>query len=233
MPDRLRKLIQRLDLHDLPGDLVELAFRHTSYTREHGLAEVASNQRLEYLGDAVLDLVFADYLYETYPELTEGDLTRLKAALVRKSALAAVAHELHLGDFLLLGHGEENSGGRRKASLLADLVEALVGAIFIVRGYQGARDFVLAQFDHLLQDVINRDTLSDDKSALQEVLQARGEPPPSYVVVCTDGPPHDRWFTVEAVLRGRVIGRGEGRSKRAAEQAAAADALDSADEWLT
>jgi len=233
VPDRLRELIQRLDLHDLPGDLVELAFRHTSYTREHGLAEVGSNQRLEYLGDAVLDLVFADYLYTTYPELTEGDLTRLKAALVRKSALASVARELHLGDFLLLGHGEDNSGGRTKASLLADLVESLLGAIFIVRGYQGAYDFVLARFDHLLEDVVSRETLSDDKSALQELLQARGEAPPNYAVVCTAGPPHDRWFTIEAVLRGQVIGRGEGRSKRAAEQAAAADALDAADEWLT
>ncbi len=233
MPDRLRELIQRLDLHDLPGDLVELAFRHTSYTRELSLPEVASNQRLEYLGDAVIDLVFADHLYTTYPELTEGDLTRLKAALVRKSALASVARKLSLGDFLLLGYGEENSGGRNKASLLADLVEALLGAIFIVRGYQGAYDFVLEHFDDLLEDVVNRDSLSDDKSALQELLQARGEAPPNYVVVSTAGPPHDRWFTIEAVLRGQVIGRGEGRSKRAAEQAAAADALDAVDEWLT
>ncbi|MGD9497894.1 MAG: ribonuclease III [Armatimonadota bacterium] len=229
----MQELRERLDLAEVPAELLELAFCHTSFARERGLGEVACNQRLEYLGDAVLDLVFAAYLYETYPNMPEGDLTRLKAALVRKSALASVAREMGLSEYLLLGRGEEATGGRSKSSLLADLIEALVGAVFVSCGYERVRAFVLRHFAGLLQDVAARDSLSDDKSALQEVLQARGEPPPTYVVVSTEGPPHDRWFTVQAIYRGQVIGTGEGKSKRDAEQQAAAEALDTVDEWLT
>ncbi|MEA3400693.1 MAG: ribonuclease III [Armatimonadota bacterium] len=234
MPEeRFASLKQRLGLQFVPDELLELAFRHSSYVREQGLDELASNQRLEYLGDAVLDLVFASYLYSAHAELPEGALTRMKAALVRKSALAAVARELGLGKYLLLGRGEETTGGRNKASLLADLVEALIGAIFLSGGFVAARDFVLEHFGTLLEDVHGRESLRDHKSALQEVLQACGETPPSYRVVRTEGPPHDRWFIVEATHEGGVIGVGEGRSKRAAEQEAAREALDTVEEWLS
>lgn len=228
----LGELARRLDVAFVPEELLRLAFRHTSYVQEHGLDELASNQRLEYLGDAVLDLVLAAYLYETYPELPEGDLTRRKAALVRQSALASVARELDLGRYLLLGKGEEASGGRRKASLLADLIEAVTGAVFLAGGFEAARSFVLASFARLLDDVMQQETHTDHKSALQELMQARGQTPPSYVVVSTEGPPHDRRFTVKAVCRDCVIGCGSGGSKRAAEQRAAAQALEHADEWL-
>ncbi len=220
-------LRKTLDLEFVSTELLELAFRHSSWVRECGLDELASNQRLEYLGDAVLDLVFADHLYNAHPELPEGDLTRLKAALVRGSALASVARRLELGDYLLLGRGEESTGGRDKASLLADTLEALIGAIFLAGGYEAARAFILRHFDTLLEDVQKRASLRDHKSALQEVLQARGESPPTYRVRRTDGPPHDRWFTVEAVCGGEVVGIGEGSSKRAAEQEAAREALGS------
>lgn len=230
--NRFEDLRDRIDLSEVPEDLLELAFTHTSYAREHGLDELANNQRLEYLGDAVLDLVFAAYLYRTRPELPEGDLTRLKAALVRKSALASVARELELGQYILLGRGEETTGGRRKASLLADVVEALIGAVFLSSGFEGAREFVLGHFGSLLEDVESRDSLCDHKSALQEILQARSMSPPRYRVVRTEGPPHDRWFTVEACLNGNVIGTGEGGAKRAAEQEAAEEALATIDEWL-
>lgn len=216
----------------VPEELLRLAFRHTSYVQEHGLDEVQSDQRLEYLGDAVLDLVLAAYLYQTYPELPEGDLTRRKAALVRQSALAAVARELDLGRYLLLGRGEEASGGHRKASLLADAIEALIGAVFLAGGYGAACDFVLRSFARLLDDVMHRDTHTDHKSALQELMQSRGQAPPNYVVVSTEGPPHARRFTVEAICRQCVVGSGQGSSKRAAEQQAAAEALEHADEWL-
>ncbi|MGC9318276.1 MAG: ribonuclease III [Armatimonadota bacterium] len=232
MPEeRFADLKQRLGLDYVPDELLEMAFRHSSYVREQGLDELASNQRLEYLGDAVLDLVFASYLYSMHPELPEGDLTRMKAALVRRSALATVARELGLGEYLLLGRGEEITGGRNKASLLSDLVEALIGAIFLSGGFVAARDFVLEHFDTLLEDVHRRESLRDHKSALQEVLQACGQTPPSYRVVRTEGPPHDRWFMVEAIHNGDVIGVGEGRSKRAAEQEAAREALDSTEQW--
>ena len=229
---RFAKLQQRLELEDLPADLVELAFTHTSYARERDLNELASNQRLEYLGDAVLDLVFAAYLYEEFPGVPEGDLTRLKAALVRKSSLASIARQLELGDYLLLGRGEESTGGRKKASLLADLTEALIGVVFLSRGFEPARQFVLEHFADLLADVVNRDSLRDHKSALQEVLQSRGMSPPDYRVVLTEGPPHDRRFTVEAMFGGEVIGTGEGGAKRVAEQHAAEEALDNLDDWL-
>ncbi|MFW5868793.1 MAG: ribonuclease III [Armatimonadota bacterium] len=221
-----------LGLPGVPEHLLRLAFTHNSYAREHGLDEPASNQRLEFLGDAVLDLVFAAHLYEQYPNLPEGDLTRLKAAVVRKSALAAIARRLDLGQYILLGRGEEITGGRNKASLLADVVEALIGAIFLGSGYEAAREFVLEHFTAMLEDVEARDSLHDHKSALQEILQARSLPPPRYRVVTTEGPPHDRWFTVEACHDGEVIGTGEGGAKRAAEQQAAEEALDTLEDWL-
>lgn len=231
--NRFSELRERLGLGCVPADLLELAFTHSSYAREQGLDEPADNQRLEFLGDAVLDLVFAAHLYETYPEMPEGDLTRLKAAVVRKSALASVARELELGQYILLGRGEEATGGRRKASLLADVVEALIGAVFLAGNFEDAREFVLEHFSSLLEDVESRDSLRDHKSALQEILQARSMSPPSYRVVRTEGPPHDRWFTVEACLNGAVIGTGEGPAKRAAEQEAAEDALVTIDDWLS
>jgi len=227
--DELRK---RLDLGSVSDDLLELAFTHSSYSREHELDELANNQRLEYLGDAVLDLVCAAYLYRTYPDMPEGDLTRLKAAIVRKSALASVARSIDLGQYILLGRGEETTGGRRKASLLADVVEALIGAIFLSTGLDGSREFILEHFRSLLEEVESRETLRDHKSALQEILQARSMPPPRYRVIRTEGPPHDRWFTVEAYLNGDVIGTGEGGAKRAAEQQAAEEALETIDDWL-
>lgn len=232
MAKRFAKLRENLGLLDVPDDLLELAFTHSSYARERGLNELASNQRLEYLGDAVLDLVFAAHLYQSYPTMPEGDLTRLKAAVVRKSALAAVARQLELGQYILLGRGEETTGGRRKASLLADVVEALIGAVFLAGGFDRAHEFVLLHFSSLLGDVEARDSLRDHKSALQEVLQARAMVPPRYRVVRTEGPPHDRWFTVEACLDGDVIGTGEGATKRAAEQEAAEEAMATIDEWL-
>ncbi len=223
---------ERLGLDGVPEDLLRLAFTHNSYAREHGLDPLANNQRLEFLGDAVLDLVCAAHLYHAYPDLPEGDLTRLKAALVRKSALANLARQLDLGRYILLGRGEETTGGRNKASLLADVVEALIGAVFLGNGYDAAREFVLEHFGPLLEDVQARDSLRDHKSALQEILQGQSLPPPRYRVTATEGPPHDRWFTVEACHEGDVIGSGEGATKRAAEQQAAEEALEDIDEWL-
>ncbi len=231
-PNRFAQLRDQLNLEGIPEDLLEQAFTHSSYARERHLSELASNQRLEFLGDAVLDLVFAAYLYQRYPEIPEGDLTRLKAALVRKSALASIARSLNLGKYLLLGRGEEGSGGRKKASLLADLTEALIGAVFLSRGFEYTREFVLDLFRELLADVASRDTLRDHKSALQEVLQGRGMSPPVYRVVRTEGPPHNRRFTVEAAIEEEVIGTGEGGAKRVAEQQAAEEALENLDDWL-
>jgi len=231
--DRFSRLRERLGLPDVSEELLEQAFRHTSFVREQGMDDLASNQRLEFLGDAVLDVIFADFLYLNHPELSEGQLTRLKAALVRKSALASIAVALNLGEFLLLGHGEESSGGRDKHSLLADVVEALIGAVFLASGWDASRRLVLDHFGELLADAESRETLRDSKSSLQELVQGRGAQPPDYHVVRTEGPPHDRVFRVQALFSDAVIGEGSGASKRDAEQQAAANALAAADEWLT
>src|SRR5690606_29258010 len=146
-----------------------------------------------------------------------------------QSALAAVARELDLGRYLQLGRGEEASGGHLKASLLADAVEALIGAVFLAGGYDAASAFVLRSFTRLLTDVMQQDTHTDHKSALQELMQARGMAPPTSALVCTAGPPHARHFVIQAICRGGVVGTGEGSSKRAAEQRAAAEALERAD----
>ncbi len=230
--ESLQQLRKAPGLAEIPEELLGHALRHGSYVRERGLDELESNQRLEFLGDAVLDVVFADLLYRKHPELPEGDLTRLKAALVRKSALARVANEMGLGKALLLGRGEEATGGRRKASLLADALEALIGAVFVGGGWEAARNFVMEHFSSVLAEAENAESLRDNKSSLQELLQGQGIKPPAYRVVRTEGPPHSRRFCVEALLDGSVIGTGEGRSKQAAEQAAAAVALEAVDEWL-
>lgn len=230
--DRLVLLRDTLGLPQMPTKLLEQALRHSSYAREQDLDELGSNQRLEFLGDAVLDLVFAHYLYCARPELTEGQLTRLKAELVRKSALAAVATELDLGSYLLLGRGEESTGGREKTSLLADAIEALIGAVFLAGGWEAAREFVISRFEGLLAEIERRSVLSDAKSRLQELLQADGAPPPEYEITRTEGPPHDRVFHVQVVFDGRAIGSGSGPSKREAEQEAAAAALERLEEWF-
>lgn len=230
--DRFALLRERLALPEVSDELLEQALRHSSYVREQVLDEHASNQRLEFLGDAVLDLIFADRLYCTHPDLTEGELTRLKAELVRKRALASIARSVGLGEFLLLGRGEESTGGRAKSSLLADAVEAVIGAVFIENGWDATREMVLANFRPLLAEAEARDTLRDSKSRLQELLQSSGAPPPRYRVARTDGPPHERRFHVEAIFQNNVIGVGDGPSKRDAEQGAAAEALENVDEWL-
>ena len=156
----------------------------------------------------------------------------LKAELVRKSALSLVARELDLGEYLLLGRGEESTGGRTKDSLLADAVEALIGAIFLSTGWEPAREIVITHFAHLLAETRRRSTLRDAKSRLQELLQADGSPPPQYKVVRTEGPPHQRRFHVQVLFDERAIGVGDGSSKREAEQAAAANALETMEQWF-
>ncbi|HEY3398290.1 MAG TPA: ribonuclease III [Armatimonadota bacterium] len=220
--------------HSLPcmeESLLRQAFSHPSYVREHQQPAASSNQRLELLGDAVLDLIIAEYLYEHYPEDPEGELTRHKAALVRKSTLAQVAGGLGLGDMLLLGRGEEETGGRRKASLLADAMEALIGAIYLAGEWPAAREFVLTQFGPLLRQEAHTDDF-DYKSQLQEAVQSYVKALPVYETVRTTGPPHERMFEAEVRFGEQLLGRGEGHSKRGAEQRAAQEALEHREAWI-
>ncbi len=207
-------------------DLLRRALTHSSYVNEYvGSADIGDNERLEFLGDAVLDVIVADMLYRRFPHISEGKLTQLRAALVKTESLAEIAGRFRLGEFLLVGHGEEISGGRQRLSTLCRGLEAVIGAIYLDRGMSAAADFTLPSLMELLDDVIANASHIDARSELQERLQAQLNVPPDYRVVGAEGPEHEKEFQVEVAIGEATIGCGRGRSKRAAAQAAAADAL--------
>ena len=193
--------------------LLYQALTHRSYLNEYPEQNLISNERLEFLGDALIGLVVAHKLYTRFPHLPEGDLTRLRVALVRKDYLARMAQSLHLGDYLLMGRGEESSGGRERPRNLAGALEALVGAILLDRGFRASQAFVLRHLGRNFEEALEEWIATDHKSRLQEVAQARGKKAPFYRLVEATGPEHDRKFVVEAVIDGEAMGRGEGRSK--------------------
>ena len=206
---------QRLGHRFLRAGLLEQALTHRSHGSPH-------NERLEFLGDGVLDCVMAQELFARFPALSEGELSRLRASLVRKETLAAVARDLGLGDHLRLGEGESANGGAARPSILADTLEAVYGAVFLDAGYERARRAVCSTFGSVLESLDPNATAKDPKTRLQELLQARGQGLPSYSVVATQGAAHLQTFEVECVVEQlglRATGRGEAR--RAAEQQAA------------
>jgi ribonuclease-3 len=208
--------------------LLAEALTHRSYANERP-GDLPDNERLEFLGDAVLDLVISQFLMTHRPNSPEGELTRIRAEVVALPSLERLARSLDLGHCLLLGRGEELSGGRNKASLLADALEALFGAIFTDGGFEVARRVMLPLFVPLLQQAV-ADEGQDYKSRLQEFLQATQRGLPVYQLVETTGPAHERTYRVEAMIDGRLYGSGEGRTKKGAEQAAARVALDVLDQ---
>ncbi|HEV8065369.1 MAG TPA: ribonuclease III [Acidimicrobiales bacterium] len=215
-------LVERLAAYGIAEPLLRQALAHRSYCAEN--PGQPSNERLELLGDAVLGLVITDYLYSTYPELSEGDLARVKAAAVSTIALAPVAEALGLGDAILLGKGEEVSGGRQKASILADCLEAVIGAVYLSAGSDGAREWVLSLFHEHVKAIAAEARLGDPKNRLQELAAQRGLGPPSYLL-SESGPDHAKSFMAAAVVNGRTVGTGAGRSKKDAERHAAEVAL--------
>src|ERR1700688_2100515 len=206
-------------------DLLELALTHRSHANERGRDE--HYERLEYLGDAVLGMVTAEWLYRKHPELPEGELSRLKAQLVSRGTLARHAAALDLGEVLRLGVGEERSGGRGKKSLLADSLEAVFGAVYLDAGLPAAAKVIHLMLEPMLEVGDGRAQLlgADAKTRLQEVAQARGAALPEYRHTGATGPDHSRLYRVECLLEGQVVGEGEGYSKKQAEQRAAAAAL--------
>lgn len=209
-----------------PAALFIEAFTHSSYAHERGAPAPPHNQRLEFLGDAVVGLAVADELWRRYPDSPEGELARARTALINAETLANVARSLDLGRWLLLGRGERLAGGRDRESMLCDVFEAVVGALFVGYGWEEAARFVLRQLDEPLREAMARPTQSvDAKTRLQELLHERAPESPVYAVVDAYGPDHARTFIVDVLWQEGPVGRGEGASKRAAEQAAAADAL--------
>ncbi len=218
----LSELEQRLHYRFHSGELLQQAVTHRSHGSVH-------NERLEFLGDSVLNCVIAQLLFQKYARLDEGDLSRLRANLVKQSSLSEIAERLELSDFLRLGEGEMKSGGFRRPSILADTLEALFGAVFVDGGFDGARDVIGRLFDPVLRSVDPKTLGKDSKTLLQEYLQAKRLPLPVYTVVETRGAAHNQEFEVEcAVPKLEVSVRGSGRSRRGAEQSAAKHALEAA-----
>ena len=224
-PDPLRPLETAIGLNFAKPQLLLDALTHRSYVYEHAGPHIASNERLEFLGDAVLSIVASDLLYRKFPSASEGELTNLRASLVRASALATFARDLDLGAYLRLGRGEEVTGGRSRELLLARAMEALIGAVYLDAGMRTTESFLEPRLIAELDRVTSRHHLKDDKSLLQELAQAQLSVTPTYRLVEQSGPSHERTFVVDVLLGDRVAGRGQGASKRHAEQAAARAAL--------
>ncbi|MFN7139206.1 MAG: ribonuclease III [Limisphaerales bacterium] len=220
----LETLQTRLGYHFCDIELLRLAVTHPSVAHEQG-PTIEHNQRLEFLGDSVLGLVLTRELYLKFPDFSEGPLTKARAQMVNRKALAEQGRKIDLGEFLILSRGEESSGGRTRESALADAFEALLGAIFLDGGYDAASDFILRAFGDSFGEVSEIPNLDNPKGELQELLQSNSPEAPQYEMVSASGPDHDRVF--ECVVRhcGVELGRGTGKSKKAAESGAALAAL--------
>ena len=219
-------LLRSLDIEFRQHALVEQALVHRSYLNEAPELDLESNERMEFLGDAVLGIIISDRLYRDYPGLSEGHLSQVRALLVRWDTLAQAAERICLGEYLILGRGEEMSGGRTRPSNLAGALEALIGAAFLDGGMTKARKLVLQCLQPELDKIAAGAVAIDSKSQLQHVVQARWHEIPKYRLVSAVGPDHAKTFTVEVVAHSEVLGQGEGRNKKQAELAAASEALD-------
>ncbi len=206
--------------------LFQKAMTHSSYANEQRARHLQNNERLEFLGDSVLGFITADYLYNKYPELPEGELTKLRAAIVCEQALYEVAVEFGVDQAIRLGRGEESGGGRHRPSILADAVEALLGAIYLDGGIEPARRFVLSFIPQKAQKARRGQMFKDYKTVLQEIVQKNRQETLEYRLASTSGPDHDKTFEMELLLNSNVFARGTGHSKKEAEQMAAKQALE-------
>lgn len=203
--------------------LLQNALTHSSYANERWHNSLLSNERLEFLGDSILGMLVAEYLYRNFPDRPEGELTRMRADMVCETTLAAVANTIHLGDHLLLGHGEEQGGGRTRDSILADAVESVIAASFLDGGMEAAERFIRRFI--LVQVPVTKLHNADYKTQLQELVQQKRNQVLTYLLAGESGPDHDKQFDVQVALNGTVVGSGRGSSKKRAEQDAACNAI--------
>lgn len=214
-----QELEEKLGYHFNDYEILRNALTHSSFANEKHLGRLADNERLEFLGDAVLEIVVSEYLYLNYPEEPEGVLTRKRASMVCEPTLAMCAREIELGSYLQMGRGEEVTGGRERDSITSDALEALIGAIYLDGGFESAREFIHRR---ILNDIETKQLFYDSKTILQEIIQGFDHPVElDYRLVSEEGPDHDKKFIVEALLDGQVMGSGTGRTKKAAQQEAA------------
>jgi ribonuclease-3 len=226
-PDRLksiRKWSNGLKLDFKNPKLLNQALTHSSYSNEIG-NQIPDNQRLEYLGDSVLGLAINEYLYNRFPSSNEGQLARMKSALVSESALARAAKKIDLGSMLLMGRGEKSSGGAQRPSSLADALEAVIAAVYLDRGLKSSESFILMIMKDQLKELSDPRNVSDPKSRLQENVQKKSKVPPVYEILSESGPDHRKSFVCRVMVNGHEMGRGEGPSRKRAEQEAAREAL--------
>ena len=212
MNKQLEKLERIIGYTFKNKQLLSQALTHSSYANEKKLGKLRCNERLEFLGDAVLELISSHYLYEKFPQLPEGELTNKRARRVCEPRLAYCAREFSLPEFLLLGRGEEMTGGRNRDSIVSDATEALLGAVYLDGGFANAKEFVLK---FILNDIEHKQLFFDSKTILQEMVQEMGGHPVEYQLVKEEGPDHNKKFTVSAVVNGTVMGTGAGHTKKA------------------
>jgi len=222
----LTRLQQILGIRFKEPALLEQALIHSSYTHENPAAASTNNERMEFLGDAILGAVIAERLYHLIPGAAEGEMSKLRAALVSRNSLSQIAKRIGLDQYLYLGKGEEASGGRSKPSNLASVLEAVIAAIFLDSGWDAASDFVLRLFDTELKEAIDRGVEIDYKSRLQNLILSRQPDVPVYRIIEASGPAHNRSFTAEVIVSDAILGRGSGKSKKTAESEAARSALE-------
>ncbi len=222
--EKERELTRVLGYRFRDRSLLETALTHSSYVNETGQPYRMNNERLEFLGDAVLDAVISEYLYEHYRDREEGFLTKERASIVCEGSLAACGRDIRLGSYLFLGRGEDHNGGRERQSMIADGVEALIGAVFLDGGWEEAKAFALRLLSGVIRQALGGRLAKDYKSQLQEAYQSEGETEIVYTVKKEEGPDHDKTFYVELTINGAYGGRGTGKSKKEAEQNAAREA---------
>ena len=218
MNRELKELEQKIGYQFQDEKLFAQAMTHSSYANEHRLSKAGCNERLEFLGDAVLEVVSSDFLFHMYPDKPEGELTKIRASIVCEPTLAYCAGDIDLGSYLLLGRGEEATGGRGRNSVVSDAMEALIGAIYLDGGFANAKEFI---HRFIMNDIEHKQLFYDSKTILQEMVQATTEDHLEYEVLREEGPDHNKTFEVRALLGGEEIGRGTGRTKKAAEAVAA------------
>ena len=205
--------------------LLKKAFTHSSYANEKHIEKYDNNERLEFLGDAVLELVISDFIYNAYPHMPEGELTKLRAGTVCEGSLAEKAREIHISEFIMLGKGEETTGGRNRDSILADAFEAVIGAVYLDGGIEAARMHILRQLEGTIGKIIGTLNTIDCKTRLQEEIQKASKEPLHYEIIGESGPDHDKLFEAAVSHSGEILGQGKGKSKKEAEQSAALSAL--------
>jgi len=224
--EKLDELQKTIDYRFKDLTLLNVSLCHSSYANEHKKKGIVSNERLEFLGDVVIDLVVSDYLYKRFSKQPEGDLTKTRASIVCESSLAFAARKIKLGNYLLLGKGEESTGGRERDSILSDAFEALAAAIYLDGGYDTVRDVLIKNFEQdIIHAIAKGDLFIDYKTELQELLQRKTKSKIQYKVVKEEGPDHDKRFFIEVIVENKVIGKGVGKNKKEAEQNAAKNIL--------